>query len=201
MQNIPKVFIFLGRSGCGKGTQADLMMSRLSAESDKLNKTLHVESGVLLREFGKGDSYTNQRIKETIEAGGLSPEAIIVALWTNYLINNFTGQENIVFDGCPRKLHEAQLLESVLRFYDFDKPSVIFLDVSREWSEKRLVGRARKDDSPDAISKRLAWFDTEVMPTIKFFENNPYFNFVKINGEQPIDQVRNEIISKLGMNL
>ena len=30
MKNIPKAFIFIGRSGCGKGTQADLLMAHLS---------------------------------------------------------------------------------------------------------------------------------------------------------------------------
>ncbi len=199
--NISKVFIFLGRSGCGKGTQADLMIAHLCKIGDKSCKTLHVESGALLREFAKGDNYTQKKIKEVLAGGVLVPESVIVSLWTDYLIANFSGTENLVFDGTPRKLHEAQLLDNALQFYGVEKPTVIYVNVSREWSEKRLLGRARKDDTPDAIEKRLTWFETEVMKTIDFFKTNPYYNFIDVNGEQPIEDVQNEILAKLGLNL
>jgi adenylate kinase len=194
--NIPKIFVFLGRSGCGKGTQADLLMNFL-LKKDSDSKTLHIESGSLLREFAKGDGYTNQLVKSAIESGTLVPEATIVALWTDYLTQNFTGVENIVFDGCPRKLQEAYLLGSILKFYNLIKPNVFFMDVSREWAHDRLVGRGRKDDSPESIKKRLDWFETEVLPSINFFKNDPFYNFIVINGEQTIPAVHDEILTKL----
>ena len=131
----------------------------------------------------------------------LVPESIIVALWTDYIIANFTGTENMVFDGTPRKLHEAQLLDNALQFYGIEKPNVIYVNVSKEWAEKRLQGRARKDDTADAIAKRLSWFETEVTKTIDFYRNSPYYNFIDINGEQTIEEVQNEILAKLGLNL
>lgn len=201
MPNIPKAFIFIGRSGCGKGTQADLLMAHLCEVGSKSCRTLHVESGALLRNFIKGGNYTQERIKTVMNGGVLVPESIIVALWTDYLIANFTGTENLVFDGTPRKLHEAQLLDNALQFYGVEKPSVIYVNVSKEWSEKRLIARARKDDKPEAIAKRLAWFDSEVIPTINFYKNSSYYNFIEINGEQPISDVQNEILAKLGLNL
>ncbi len=200
-KNSPKAFIIIGRSGCGKGTQADLLMSHLCKMGDKTCKSLHVESGALLRNFAKGDNYTQQKIKSVLAGGVLVPESIIVALWTDYIIANFTGSENMVFDGTPRKLHEAQLLDNALQFYGVEKPAVLYVNVSKEWSEKRLQGRARKDDTADAIAKRLAWFESEVTKTIDFYRNSPYYNFIDINGEQPIDDVQNEILAKLGLNL
>lgn len=201
MQNIPKVFIFIGRSGCGKGTQADLLSEYLSGKEEKACKTLHIETGALLREFVKGDSYTQDLCRKAMSEGRLMPESVMVALWEKYLEDNFTGTENIIFDGCPRKLHEAQLLDSALKFYNFVRPTVIFLNVSREWSEKRLIGRARKDDTSEAIKKRLDWFETEVMATINYYKTNQDYNFLDINGEQSIDAVQNEILAKLGLNL
>ena len=200
-QNKPKVFIFVGRSGCGKGTQADLLMSHLCKIGDKACKTFHIETGAFLREFIKGDTYTQKLCKTAMDKGELMPEAVMVDLWQNFLTNNFTGQENLVFDGCPRKLHEAQLLDSAMRFYQLEKPTVICVNVSRDWSEKRLLGRARKDDNPESIKKRLEWFETEVMPTVNYYKSNPYYNFIDINGEQPIEDVQNEILAKLGLNL
>jgi adenylate kinase len=199
--DIPRAFIILGRSGCGKGTQADLLMTHLRNTKGKINKTIHIESGALLRNFAKGDNFTQIKIKSVLSGGVLVPESIIVALWTDYLIANFTGTENLVFDGTPRKLHEAQLLDNALQFYGIEKPNVLCLNVSKDWSEKRLQGRARKDDTPDAIARRLAWFETEVTKTIDFYKNNSYYNFIDINGEQSIEDVQNEILAKLGLNL
>jgi len=199
--NNPQAFIFIGRSGCGKGTQADLLMTHLCQIGDKSCKTLHIESGTLLREFSLGNNYTQKKIKTVLSSGTLVPESMIVSLWTGYIIDNFTGNENLVFDGTPRKLREAQLLDDALHFYGIQKPVVICLNVSSDWSEKRLISRARKDDTPDAIKRRLEWFETEVTKTIDYYRNNPYYNFVDINGEQPIEDVQNEILSKLGLNL
>lgn len=201
MQNNPKAFIFIGRSGCGKGTQADLLMTHLCGMGDKSCKTLHLETGAFLREFVKGNSYTQNLCRQGMDAGTLMPESVMVFLWQDYLVENFTGAENLIFDGCPRKLHEAQLLDSAFRFYNIQKPVVFSLNVSREWSEKRLEGRARKDDSPEAIARRLEWFETEVTKTINFYKTSDYYNFIDIDGEQPIDDVQNEILAKLGLNL
>jgi adenylate kinase len=201
IENKSKVFIILGRSGCGKGTQADLLMNHLRTMEGKISKTLHIESGALLREFAKGDNYTQLKIKKALGEGILIPESIVVALWTDFLIANFTGTENLVFDGAPRKIHEAQLLDNALQFYGEEKPNVLYVKVSKEWAEKRLEGRARKDDTPDAIAKRQAWFESEVTKTINFYRSNPYYNFIEINGEQPITDVQNEILAKLGLNL
>jgi len=201
MQNNPKAFIFIGRSGCGKGTQADLLMTHLRNAEGTVSKTLHIESGALLRKFSQGCNFTQQKIKSVLDGGILVPESIIVSLWTDHIIANFTGTENMVFDGTPRKLHEAQLLDNALKFYGIEKPVVLNINVSKEWSEKRLQGRARKDDTPDAIARRLEWFETEVTKTINFYKTSDYYNFIDIDGEQPIDDVQNEILAKLGLNL
>jgi adenylate kinase len=199
--NKPRAFIFIGRSGCGKGTQADLLMTHLCKIGDKTCKTFHIETGAFLREFVKGDTYTQKLCRTAMSEGKLMPEAIMVDLWQNFLTDNFTGTENLVFDGCPRKLHEAQLLDSAMRFYNIEKPNIVYVNVSHDWSEKRLIGRARKDDTPEAIERRLAWFEAEVMPTINYYRTNPQYNFIDINGEQPIEDVQNEILAKLGLNL
>jgi adenylate kinase len=192
----PKVFIFMGRSGCGKGTQADFIVKHL-CEVEKFCKTLHVETGALLRVFIKGNTYTEKLTKKVVESGGLMPEAIVVGIWSNYLFSNFSGKENIVFDGCPRKLHEALLLDSALRFYGIDKPTVIYINVSEKWAEDRLTARARKDDSSEGIKKRMEWFGKEVVPTIDFFRNSPNFRFFEVNGEKTVEEVHQDIKAKV----
>lgn len=194
----PQAFIFLGRSGCGKGTQAELLINLL--DKSKSSKTLHIESGSLIRAYSKGNSFTQANTKIVMEKGLLIPEAVIVSLWMKTLDNNFTGKENIVFDGTPRKLRESQLLDDTLKFYNFKKVAVICVNVSYGWSEKRMTDRARKDDTPDSIKKRLEWYETDVVPVINYYKGSSFCNVIDINGEQSIEAVHKELVAKLGFN-
>ncbi len=192
-----RTFIFIGRSGCGKGTQADLLLKTMCPDSENNCDTLHIETGALLREFVKGSNYTQGLCREKINNGELMPESVMVSLWQNHLANNFDGKLNLIFDGCPRKLHEAQLLDSAIKFYKLEKPFVVYIDVSRPWSESRLRARGRKDDTEEAIRARLDWFDTEVMPTINYYRGNSGYEFLQIDGEKTVEVVHKEILDKI----
>jgi adenylate kinase len=128
------------------------------------------------------------------------PEAIVVGLWVNYLINNFTGKENLVFDGAPRKYQEAVLLDGMLNFMGIKKYKVIHINTSKKWATERLLARGRKDDTKEGVAKRMHWYDTEVMKSIKFFKNNKNAQFIDVKGEQTIDEVSKELISKVFKN-
>lgn len=191
----PIIAIIMGKSGCGKGTQVELFKKKIEEKNG--NKTLHIETGSLLRELVKKGSYTSQKTKEIIENGALMPESIVIGLWAGHLIENYTGKENMLFDGCPRKLMEAELLDGTLNFYKTPKYKVIHVNVSDEWATKRLLARGRKDDTPEGIAKRMEWFEKEVMQSINFFKTNPACDFIDVNGEQSIEEVHSEIIRKV----
>lgn len=191
----PEICIFMGRSGCGKGTQVELYIKKL----EEINglKTLHIETGSLLRALVKTSTFTAEKTKEIIETGNLMPESIVIGLWINYLMNNFTNNENLVFDGAPRRLTEATLLDDTLKFYKISKYRVVYINVSKEWATARLLARGRKDDTPDGIEKRMSWFDNDVMPSIEFLKNNKNCEFIDVNGEQTIEQVSAELLEKV----
>lgn len=191
----PVITIIMGKSGSGKGTQIELYIKKLK-EINGL-KTLHIETGRLLREFVKKSSYTADLTKDIIFSGGLMPESVVIGLWINSLMNNYSGKENIVFDGCPRKLQETLLLDGTLNFYKIEKYNVIYINTSDEWCTEKLLARGRKDDTVDGIKKRMEWFKNDVMPSVNFFKENKNCNFVEVNGEQTIEQVHSEINTKL----
>lgn len=182
----------MGRSGCGKGTQVELLKQKLT-EVYKGKKILHIETGALFRQLLKSDSYTQRLTKEIVETGGLMPEVMAVAMWSKFLLENFTGEENLLFDGCPRKLVEAKLLDSALKFYKIPKPTIIYMNVTREWATARLLARGRKDDTKEGIESRMNWFDDDVMSVVNSYKNDPTYNFIEVNGEQTIEQVQQEI--------
>lgn len=196
MNNDIKAFIFMGRSGCGKGTQVELLKQKI-AEVYKGKKILHIETGALFRQLLKSDSYTQKLTKEIVETGGLMPEVMAVAMWSKFLLENFTGEENLLFDGCPRKLVEAKLLDSALKFYKIPKPTIIYMNVTREWATERLLARGRKDDTKEGIESRMNWFDNDVLPVINSYKEDLSYNFIEVNGEQTIEQVQQEINNKL----
>jgi adenylate kinase len=132
-------------------------------------------------------------------SGKLQPEFLTLYVWIKLLISKYTGTEHIVFDGTPRKLHEAGVLDSMVEFFNLDKPYVINIDISKEEAKSRLISRGRMDDSADDIEKRLSWYETDVAPTISYYENNPRYNFIKIDGKQQIEEVFEMIKKELSL--
>ena len=193
----PKTYIFYGSSGSGKGTQASFLKEYIEREVGE-NKTLYIETGARFREFMKKDNYTGKLTKDIINSGELLPEFLPIWMWSDFLIDNFkTGKENLILDGLARRVDEAPVLDKALKFYNRRKPEVIILNVSHEWGVERLLKRGRHDDHEEHIKKRIEWYDTNVVPTIEFFRNNPDYTVHEINGEQTIEEVHEEIIKKI----
>lgn len=193
----PQTIIFIGRSGCGKGTQAKLIQEYLQQNDANKRPIYYVETGAQFREFGKGHSHTSKLSREIMQRDERQPDFLAIWMWSHLFVENLTGEEHIILDGTPRSLAEATIMVNAFDFYG-RKANIIHLDVSREWSQKRLLARGRTDDANLArINKRLDWFDRDVVQAIDYLQNNPAHNFVQTNGERGIDQVHTDIVSKL----
>lgn len=194
----PKTFIFIGRSGCGKGTQAALLEAYIKEKQPKI-AVIHLETGLLFREFIKSSSATAKLSTENYLSGGLQPEFLTVHLWSNFFVKNYKGGENMIIDGTPRKLQEAYILDSAFKFYKREKPTVIYLNVSRKWSEEKLLARKRQDDTKADIKSRLDWFDVDVVPTIDFYIKNKDYTVLNIDAERPVEKIHEDIVKSCGI--
>ncbi|MEI8327797.1 MAG: nucleoside monophosphate kinase [Candidatus Taylorbacteria bacterium] len=194
----PQAFIFIGRSGCGKGTQVKLLMEIL-AQKDPSLESLYVQTGQEFRQFIQGETFTQKKSKEIYDAGGLQPEFLTVDMWGRVLIEKYKGDQHLIFDGTPRKLHEAGALHSCFGFYGFDKPWVINIDISNAESKKRLLARKRFDDTEEEITKRLEWYETDVEPALGYYDGNPKYTFLKISGERSVEEIHADIVKRLGL--
>jgi adenylate kinase len=194
----PQIFVFMGRSGCGKGTQADLLMKALK-EKDPSTPILYLETGKKFREFITGPSFSSKRSAEVYATGERQPDFLAIHFWADFLIDSFEGHEHIVADGTPRSLPEAHLLAQAFNFYH-RIPNIIYIDVSRDWAVDRLTSRGRMDDlKPEEIAKRLDWFDTDVMPAVDFFRAHPKVNFCEVKGGRTIEEVHQDLMTQLGI--
>lgn len=191
-----KVFIFFGRSGAGKGTQTQLLIEYLE-KNDPKRDIIYVESGQGLRDLAKQEYPISKLVEKKLDKGGLFPEFLPIWIWTDALIKNYTGNEHIVLDGVSRRINEAPVIDGALDFIEYDNRYVIHVNTSNEWSKQRLLERGREDDHEEEILTRLAWYDEHVTPVVETFRNNNKYTFLDINGEQSIDEVHRELISKI----
>lgn len=192
-----KFFIIIGRSGSGKGTQAALLQGKL--EDTGISDVHHLTTGGGFREFIKSNSYIAKLSREINDTGALQPEFLAVWAWADMFINKLHGGETIILDGAPRKPFEAGVLHSAISFMGYTDPIVIYLDTPESISRKHIAGRGRADDMVESdVSNRMDWFETDVLPTLGVYLNDPRYKVIHVNGNQTIDQVHKEIISKLG---
>jgi len=194
----PHTFVFIGRSGCGKGTQAKLLTEYLKEKTPD-TPVFYMETGQTFRDFLSRNSYSSNLAKEINEKGGLQPEFLAVWAWSHILVENLRGDEHLVIDGTPRKAREAAVLDSAFKFYKREKPFIIYINVSKDWSKERLLLRKRADDTEEDIDQRLAWFETEVVPAIDYFRGSEDYRMIDVIGEQPIEEIHREIISKISV--
>lgn len=184
------ILILLGKSGSGKGTQAELLQKKFRYHL--------LSSGQLLRQRAKKPDFIGKKIKALLEKGGLIPTPIIFHLWL-HVVDSLREKKNlagVVFEGSPRKLYEAYLLQEALRFYGWDKNLRVFeVEISDKEALHRLLLRQRHDDEERAIKNRLKWFQEEVRPAISFYKKLGALTV--INGEQSPQDVFEDILNKL----
>ncbi len=193
----PQTFIFFGKVGSGKGTQANLLIEYIKSK-DPERKSLYLETGEKLREFTKENNYSASLTREVIETGGLMPAFMPIWLWAGFLVDNSTGDEHLVLDGICRRRYESPVLDTALKFYKRENPIIIILETSNDWSIERALERKRSDDDVVEIKKRLQWFDDEVVHAINYFTEQSGYSVLRINGEQTIEEVHNDIVKALG---
>jgi len=200
MDQTLRTFIFIGRSGCGKGTQAELLITDLKEKGyiSEKNPICYIETGNKFRDLVSKTGHSSRLAKEIMDRSERQPDFLAVWTWSDLLVTSLMGDEQIIFDGTPRSLAEAQVLDTAIKFYKRQNPVVVYLDVSNEWSKTRMKERGRLDDKTAGdIEKRLAWFESDVLPAVNFYEQNPNYKFVKVNGEQTIEAVHAELLGKL----
>ena len=124
--------LFIGAPGSGKGTQAEKLVSK--------RRFKHLSTGDLFRNNLKEETSLGKLAKSYIDKGELVPDRV-----TNDMVRDFVKDvpqgEGIVFDGFPRNLFQASVLDQILDEVNRKLDKVIFLDISDNLIVERLTGR------------------------------------------------------------
>lgn len=185
------VYLLYGKSGCGKGTQAQLLKERLESQG---RTVIYVETGKLFRSFSESNNgFMGDHVRSVIDAGKLMPAFFPVYLWSRAIVEGYTGTEDIILDGVARRIEEASIVDSALDFLEIQNRYVLHINVSDEWVFDHMGKRDRADDTQEGMQKRLSWFTENVVPVIDYFARNEKYVSLTINGEQTIEQVAEDI--------
>ena len=191
-----QTFIFTGRSGSGKGTQIDLLKKYIS-DLDPESGTYSFVMGDAFRNFMKEDGYAQNAIKGYVNSGHLVPDAITNGLFVSQLLNNLKDNQHLYIDGIPRSPSQSQIVIDVIKFYNRSNPIIINIEVEKEEVKKRMLLRARIDDTEVAISERLKFYEDNIVPAISILKEKSGFTYLEINGERSVEEIHLDLISQL----
>ena len=185
-----KKIVLLGPPGCGKGTQSKLLVEK--------NNFVQLSTGDLLRsEISNSDSDLGKKVKYLMESGELVPDDIVI----NIIVNKVEEYKNksIVFDGFPRNLKQAEVLDSSLENVSVKLDHAILFQIDFKILEERINNRIsetkgsepRKDDNSETLLNRIEVFKSSTLPIVKYYEEKGIIS--KIDGMQKVNEVYAEI--------
>lgn len=123
-----KNIILIAPPGAGKGTQAKMLCSKFNM--------VHISVGDLLRsEIEKGNDLS-ESLKQRMQSGKLVEDELILKIMEKRL-NESDLDNGFILDGFPRNINQAINLDKITNKID----AVIYLEVSKEELERRIVGR------------------------------------------------------------
>ena len=199
--------VLFGPPGAGKGTQAARIVD--------LTSKPQVSTGDMLRAALSEGSKLGLEAKSFMEAGELVPDDIIIGLISDRLSMD-DARNGVLFDGFPLTIAQAEELAMIA-----DVSAVVSIQVPDDSIVRRIVGRRmdpetgeifhvdfkpapesisnrliqRKDDNEFTVRNRLKAYHEQTSPLAAWYDNQGIL--IKVDGEQTIKQVGDEIISKL----
>ena len=210
--------ILFGPPGAGKGTQAQYIVKKYNY--------FQLSTGDLLRNEIKNDSKLGNKIRDLISDGQFVSDELVNTL-LKQSIENLKFRDRIIFDGYPRNISQANDLNNILLEFDQKISATIFLNVSREIIQKRLMGRMvcekcnmtlneyfnkeqielhpcgknflkkRKDDNNQTVVSRYDTYMEKTKPVLDFYLNDDGFH--EIDGSLQIEAITSKIDQIIGV--
>ncbi len=186
-----KRIVLLGPPGCGKGTQSRLLVEK--------KEYIQLSTGDLLRdETSKSNSELGKKVSLLMESGELVPDEIVI----NIIVNKVEEYKNksVIFDGFPRNLNQAKVLDEALKNISLELDNVIFFEIDFKILKERIQNRIdqsgdleqRKDDNIETLSNRIEVYKSSTLPIVEYYEEKGILS--KINAMEKVENVNSEIL-------
>jgi adenylate kinase len=204
--------VMIGPPGAGKGTQAERLCRAYGIPK--------ISTGEMLREAVNAGTALGRQVDETIAAGKLVGDAIMVRVVQERLDRPDVAA-GYVLDGFPRTVVQAQALDAMMEGRGPIIPVVISVpedELARRLSQRRVcsgcgatygalgptgspdAGRCAKcggvlvqrhDDNHEVIAQRLRVFGEMTEPLLAYYQHRP--TFASIDGLQSPERVTQDL--------
>ncbi len=212
-QSLPSRLVLLGAPGVGKGTQAELLCSKLGA--------CHLSTGDIFRAAkalspAERTPALNAAV-EFMRRGELVPDQTVLEIIAER-VECLKCRSGFLLDGFPRTVAQAEALEELLRREAVSLDSVVNYELALEKVVARLSGRRtcpnckavfhvatrppkvegicdhcggklyqREDDRPEAVRVRMQAYETSTAPLAEFYRKRGLL--VSINAEGTPEEI------------
>ena len=200
------IIVLLGPPGAGKGTQADLLASKLGIPK--------IATGDVLRAALRDGTKRGREAKMYMDRGDLVPDSVILGILQDVMTSPAT-KKGAILDGAVRTVPQAEGLATMLAQIGKKVDKVLLFDVDDDELVRRLSTRTvcencqtpymgrdpgskcekcggtlvrRKDDEPEAIRNRLRVYRRQTEPVIDWYGDNK-MKVLKIDADAPVEQV------------
>ena len=206
--------ILLGAPGAGKGTQAEMLVQKLSIPA--------ISTGNMLREAIANETDLGKKVKQYMDGGLLVPDELVLSLIAERTqepdcINGF------ILDGVPRTLAQAEALDAKGVRIDH----VVSIEIDDAVIEGRMTGRRvcgkcgasyhitanppvtegicdqcsgelviRKDDAPETVRRRLQVYHESTEVLKDYYAKTG--KLVLVEGNQSIEGANRDILVAIG---
>lgn len=104
----PQTFIFVGRSGSGKGTQLDLLKEYLEKKYNDIEIKTIVMGDIFRSFFKEGGFFQDVARDVSMKQGKFQPDFLTNALFIRKSIDTIDNKSFLFFDGYPRNKDQAE---------------------------------------------------------------------------------------------
>jgi adenylate kinase len=205
--------VLVGAPGSGKGTQADVLVSRLNAPK--------VSTGDMLRAALKAGTKLGLEAKSYMDAGKLVPDSVVIGLVEERL-REPDAKGGFILDGFPRTTAQADALGALLARLGQPLDRVVELAVPAELIAERIIHRRtdkrtgqiyhlkysppppdaelehRADDREETVNKRLADYEAMTTALLPYYEKLGLL--VRVDGVGKPAEVTARVLGALGLS-
>lgn len=204
--------ILVGPPGAGKGTQAARLVDRYGIP--------HISSGDMLRAAVKDGTALGVAADRYMKDGQLVPDDVVIGMILERVAKPDCAV-GFMLDGFPRTIPQAAALDDAMTAAGFAIDLVLLFEVPDPLIVERGVGRRndpitgriyhlrfdpppaevvdrlvhRKDDTEEAIEKRLTYYHHWTSPIVPFYEAKGLLR--RIDGVGTPDQVTERVAAAL----
>lgn len=171
-----------GPPGAGKGTQAKRIVEKYNLA--------HLSTGDMIRKEIAEGTELGKMAQDIISRGELLSDEFVVELIANSM-SNAKGVKGFLFDGFPRTVAQAEILDKMLEKEGHPLKGLICINVPFEELKRRMLERAkiegRADDNEEAIAKRFHEYNDKTIHVANHYRKKGVH--VDVEGNCPVDKV------------